>query len=58
LAIRLREQIRIEVISDQKSIECNILKPLVDLVEEEKVQQAIQQRPAVGSELKWSGSEP
>lgn len=57
LATRLREQIRIEVISDQQSFEHSILKPLVDLTEEEKklgeeVQQAIQQRPAAGSELK------
>ena len=57
LATRLREQIRFEVISDQKSFECNILKPLIELAEEEKkleeeVQQAIQHRPAAGSELK------
>ena len=57
LATRLREHMRIEVIGDQKSFECSILKPLVELVEEEKkladeVQQAIQQRPAAGSELK------
>ena len=43
-ASRLREQIRIEVISDQQSMQENIL--------EEEVQQAIQQRPAAGSELK------
>jgi hypothetical protein len=57
LAMKLREQIRIEVISDQKSFEHHILRPLIDLAEEEKkleeeVQQVIQQRPAAGSEIK------
>jgi len=57
LATKLREQIRIEIISDQKSFQSSILRPLVLLAEEEKkleeeVQQAIQQRPAAGSELK------
>jgi hypothetical protein len=57
LATKLREQIRIETISDQKSFQSSILRPLVLLAEEEKkleeeVQQAIQQRPAAGSELK------
>jgi hypothetical protein len=56
-ATKLREQIRIQVISDQQSFEKTILKPLLDLTEEEKklgdeVQQATQQRPAVGTELK------
>ncbi len=57
LATRLREQICIEVIDNQKSFEISILKPLVDIAKEEiklkeEVQQAIQHRPAVGSELK------
>src|SRR6266700_6630596 len=57
LATKLREQIRIEIISDQKSFQSSILRPLVLLAEEEKkieeeVQQAIQHRPAAGSELK------
>src|SRR5437588_6391713 len=57
LATRLREQIRIEEISDQQGFEGNILKPLIDLAKEEQklgeeIQQAIQQRPAAGSELK------
>ncbi len=57
LATRLREQIRIEVIGDRNSFENSILKPLVVLAKEElrlkeEVQQAIQQRPAVGNELK------
>ncbi len=57
LATKLREQMHIETISDQKSFQDSILKPFVHLVEEEKgleeeVQQAIQQRPAAGNELK------
>jgi len=57
VATKLREQIRIEVISDQNSFRGSILGPLVHLAEEEKkledeVQQAIQQRPAAGNELK------
>lgn len=57
LATKLREQVRIELISDQKSFQNSILGPYIHLAEEgkkleEEVQQAIQQRPAVGSELK------
>src|SRR6266496_2217290 len=57
LATRQRELIRIEIISDQKSFQSSLLRPLILLAEEEKkleeeVQQAIQQRPAAGSELK------
>jgi hypothetical protein len=57
LATRLRDQVRIEVIGDQKSFENSMLEPLIDLAKEElglkeEVQQAIQQRPAVGNELK------
>ena len=57
LARKLREQIRIEIISDQKSFQGSILRPFVHLAEvekklEEEVQQAIQQRPAAGNELK------
>lgn len=56
-ATKLREMVRIEIIGDQKSFQDSILQPFVHLVEEEKkleeeVQQAIQQRPAAGSELK------
>jgi len=57
LATKLREQIRIEIISDQKSFQGSILVPFVYLAEvekklEEEVQEAIQQRPAAGNELK------
>lgn len=57
LATRLREQLRIEVISDRQSFENSILKPLVEIAKEElklkeEVQQAVQLRPAVGSESK------
>ncbi len=57
LATKLREQIRIEIISDQKSFQGSILAPFVYLAEvekklEEEVQEAIQQRPAAGNELK------
>ena len=57
LAMKLREQIRIEIISDQKSFQGSILVPFVYLAEvekklEEEVQEAIQQRPAAGNELK------
>ncbi|MFL5590734.1 MAG: hypothetical protein ACJ8DI_24215 [Ktedonobacteraceae bacterium] len=57
LATKLREQIRIEIISDQNSFQSSVLRHLVLLAEEEKkleeeVQQAIQLRPAAGSELK------
>ena len=57
VATKLREQIHIEVISDQNNFRGSILGPLVHLAQEEKkledeVQQAIQQRPATGNELK------
>lgn len=57
VATKIREQIRIEVISDQNNFRSSILGPLVHLAEEEKnledeVQQAIQQKPAAGNELK------
>jgi len=53
----LKEQINTEVIGDVLKFKSNILKPLIDLTEEERrlkseVQQATQKRPAQGTELK------
>lgn len=53
----LKEQINTEIIGDVLKFKSNILKPLIDLTEEERrlkteVQQATQKRPAQGTELK------
>ncbi len=52
----LTQQVKPEVIGDHKSFEVGILRPIVALQEEEeqiarRVQQTIQQRPAVGTEV-------
>jgi len=57
LATKVREQISLEVISDQQRFKSSVLKSLIELAEEEtkleeEVQRSVQQRPAEGTELR------
>ena len=57
LATKVREQISLDVISDQKRFKNSVLKPLKELSEEEtkleeEVQRSVEQRPADGTELR------